>query len=95
MVSWRFGLECELQFGADAVGAGHQHGFAVLLRHLEQGAETADAGQHAFPQRAFGEGLDVLDELVAGVDVYAGIAIGKRSGGGAFGFQVELPQSSG
>jgi hypothetical protein len=51
-------LEGQLELGADAVGAGHQHRLAELLRDLEQRAETADAGQHFLAHGALGEGLD-------------------------------------
>jgi hypothetical protein len=36
-------LEGQLELGADAVGAGHQHRLLVFLRDLEQRAEAADA----------------------------------------------------
>ncbi len=65
--------ERELQLGADAVGARHQHGLAIALRQLDQRAESADAGQHLRAQRPLRERLDPLDERVAGVDVDAGI----------------------
>jgi hypothetical protein len=76
-VSCLFELEGELELGADAVGAGDQHRLLVLLRQLEQRAEAADAGQHLGAHGALGEGLDALDERVAGVDVDAGVAIGE------------------
>ena len=77
IVSWRSSCEGELELGADAVGAGHQHRLAVALADLEQAAEAADAGQHLGAHGALGERLDALDERVAGVDVDAGIAVGK------------------
>ncbi len=69
--------EGELQLRADAVGAGDQHRLPVALRKLDQRAEAADAGEHFGPHRPGGERLDALDERVAGVDVDAGVAIGK------------------
>src|SRR2546429_7379008 len=39
--------------------------------------KTADAGEHLGPQRAPGERLDRLDQRVAGLDVDAGVAVGK------------------
>ena len=53
-------------------------GFLVLLRDLDQRAETADAAQHFGAHRALGERLDALDQRVARVDVDAGIAVGER-----------------
>ena len=49
----------------------------ALERHFDQRAEAADAGEHLAAHRAFGDGLDAFDELVARVDVDAGIAIGE------------------
>jgi hypothetical protein len=46
-------LEGQLELGADAVGAAHQHRLLVALGHLEQRAEAADAGQHAFAHAVF------------------------------------------
>ena len=83
--------ERELELGADAVGAGDEHRLAVALADLDQRAEAADAGEHLGAQRALGERLDALDQRVAGVDVDAGVAIGKRGvgtvGGGIGGGQ--------
>src|SRR2546426_3954411 len=70
-------LEGELELGADAVGSRHEHRVTVFLRDLAQRAETADAGEHLGPQRAPGERLDRLDQRVAGLDVDAGVAVGK------------------
>jgi hypothetical protein len=36
----------QLQLGADAVGAGHQHRLAVLARQVEQRAESAQSAHH-------------------------------------------------
>ena len=81
IVSWRVKAQRQLQLRADAVGAGDEHRLAVALADLEQRAEAADAGQHLRAQRPLRERLDALDERVAGVDVDAGVAIGKgRSG---------------
>ena len=52
-------------------------GLAVpVQRHLDQRAEAADAAEHLAAHRALHGGLDALDELVARVDVDAGVAIG-------------------
>src|SRR6476660_7404869 len=72
-------LESELELRADAVGTGHQHGFAVALRHFEQRTEATDPREHARPQCAPGERLDAFDQTVAGVDVDSGVAIGEPS----------------
>ena len=70
------GVDREPQLGADAVGAGDEHRAAVAGRQLDQGAETADAGEHLGALRAAHERLDALDEFVAGVDVDARVAVG-------------------
>ena len=75
------GVDRQAQLGTHAVGAGHQHRLPVAARQLHQRAEAADAGQHLAALRAPHQRLDALDELVAGVDVDAGIAIGDA---GAF-----------
>jgi hypothetical protein len=62
-------LEGQLELGAHAVGAAHQHRLLVALGHLEQGAEAADARQHAFAHGFFGQRLDAFDQRVARVDV--------------------------
>ncbi len=67
--------ECELELGADAVGPGDQHRFAVALRQLDQRTKTADAGQDLGTQRALGKWLDRLDQPVAGIDVDTRVAI--------------------
>ena len=65
------------ELGAHAVGAGDQHRLPVALGQLDQGAEAADAAQHLGAQRASHERLDALDQLVAGVDIDAGVAVGE------------------
>jgi hypothetical protein len=40
------GVDREPQLGADTVGAGDEHRATVAGRHVDQGAETADAGEH-------------------------------------------------
>ncbi|MPM93357.1 hypothetical protein SDC9_140494 [bioreactor metagenome] len=74
-------LECQLELGAHAVGAAHQHRLLVALGHLEQRAEAADAGHHAFAQGFLGQRLDALDQRVARVDVDASVFVGNGSGG--------------
>jgi hypothetical protein len=72
--------EGELQLRAYAVGARDHHRLAVLLRHFDQRAESADAAEDLGAHRAFREGLDALDEGVARIDVHAGVAIGEGRG---------------
>ena len=62
-------FKCQLEFGAHAVGAGYQHRFLEFLGNFDQAAETADAGQDFGAHGALGKGFDVLDQLVARVDV--------------------------
>ena len=75
-------LESQFQLGADAVGAADQHRLFVALGHLEQRAEAAYAGQHAFAHGFFGQWLDAFDQGIAGVDVNAGVFVAQRGGGG-------------
>ena len=70
-------FEGELEFGADAVGAGHQHRFAVFFGDLHQRAEAADAVEHFRAHRALGKRFDVFDQAVARVDVHTCISVGK------------------
>ena len=93
-------LEGKLELGADAVGAGYQHRLVIFFGNLHQRAEAADAVEHLGTHRAPGKRFDVLDQPVARVHVYTGIAVGKvaafnggRSIRGCF--QVEFSLSSG
>jgi hypothetical protein len=70
--------ECELQLGADAVGAGDEDRLLVLLRDRAQRAEAAQARQHLRAHGAPGERLDRFDERIPGVDVDARVAVGER-----------------
>ena len=70
------GVDGEAQLGSNTVGAGHQHRLAVAGRQLDQRAEAADAGEHLAAVRTLHQRLDALDQLVTGVDVDTGIAIG-------------------
>ena len=65
--------ERDLELGADAVGARHEH--RLLERggvELEQAAERSDVRQHAGRERGFREPLDAADGFVARIDVDAG-----------------------
>ena len=83
-------FKSQLELGTHAVGAGYQHRFLEFLRNLDQTAETADAGQDFGAHGALGKWLDVLDQLVACVDIDARIAVGQAIGRGA---QVEFSLS--
>ena len=71
-VSWRAGEERDLQLGADAVGAGHEHRLAKPAGlELEQPAERPDVRQDAGRKRRTRERADPPHRFVAGVDVDA------------------------
>src|SRR5690606_28834993 len=70
----------QLELGADAVGAADQHRLAVLARQVEQGAEAAQAAHHFRAEGALDQGLDALDDFVAGVDVDTRVAVGEGAG---------------
>ena len=75
------GGDGEPQLGADAVGAGDQHGLAPAPGlEGEEPAEASDAAQHAGPAGALHRGADARDEGISGVDVDAGLAVGERCG---------------
>ena len=92
-VSWRF--ERQFQFGAHAVGAGTPGTVLVLFGNINQTAEAANAagsGAHG----ALGKRFDILDQAVAGVDIYAGVAVGEGVAIWVWDlFQVEFSLSSG
>ena len=73
------------QLGAHAVGAGDQHRLAIAAREVEQAAEQAHAAQHFRAHRALHQRFDALDDLVARIDVDAGIAIGEAIGSRSLG----------
>src|SRR5690606_28228772 len=54
----------EPELGADAVGAGYEHGFAPARTEVEQPAEAAESGHDLGPERAFDVRLDALDQRV-------------------------------
>ena len=71
----------ELELGAHAIGAAHQHRLAVALGHFKQGAKAADAGQHAFAHGLACQRFDALDQRITGVDVDTCVLV--RQGRGA------------
>ena len=72
-------LESKLELGAHAIGAADQNRFLVFLGHFKQGAKAADAGQYAFAQRFFGQGLDAFNQRIARVDVNTSVFVGNGS----------------
>jgi hypothetical protein len=88
-------LEGQLELGADAVGARHQHRFAILFRNLEQRAEAADAGQHLRTHGALRRWLDAFHQRIPGIDIDAGIAVGERGRGWAGSSQDEVLGNAG
>ena len=75
----------QLELGAHAVGAAHQHWLLVALGHLEQRTKAANAGQHALAHGFLGQGLDAFHQCVTGVDVYACVFVGEGGGGRGLG----------
>ena len=68
----------QLELGADAVRTGYQHRFPVAARRQgKKPAESAESRQDFRPVGAFDEGLDSIDQLVAGIDVDTGALIGQ------------------
>ena len=73
--------ECDLQFGADAVGTGTQDRLVDAVEvQFEQTAEPADAGQDAVRDRSGDVGLHEFDCFVAGRDVDTGSRVSFRLG---------------
>ena len=72
-------LEGQLQLGPDTIGTGDQDRLLVVLGQLHQGPEAADATHDFRAHGAAREWLDAFDQGIAGVDVDAGITIGKTS----------------
>jgi hypothetical protein len=72
------------QLRAHAVGARDQHRALVAGRQLDQRTKAADTGEHFAALRAAHQRFDAFNELIAGVDVDACIAIGDA---GAFGHE--------
>jgi hypothetical protein len=67
--------ERDLEFGAHAVGARHEHRLLVFFER-EEPAEAADVRHDLGTESGLDVGLDLLDEEVAGVDVDARVFIG-------------------
>src|SRR2546421_324352 len=55
----------------------------------------ADPRQHLRAERAFGEGLDLLDQRIARLDVHAGPSVGERWAGGVSRHRIESRRRAG
>ena len=72
------GGDRELQFRADPVGGRHQDGIAVSGRfRIEEGPEAAEGRRGAAAHGRARQGLDGLDQRIAGVDVDPGGFVGQ------------------
>ena len=71
-------LKGQFEFGTDAIGTRHKHGFPVFFADFEKCAETANTTQYAFTHGASGKRFDGIDQRIAGFDIDTGITIGKR-----------------
>ncbi len=67
----------QLQFGTDAIGAGHQHRLLVATGQVEQATEAAQSTHHFRAECPFDQRLDAFDQGIAGIDINAGGAVGK------------------
>ena len=71
-------LDRDLELGADAVGARDEDRILEARRlEVEQSTEAAQPAHHARPVGAAGQGLDVLDQRVARIDIDAGVLVGQ------------------
>ena len=68
----------QTQLGADAVGAGDQNRFAILLRQRAQRAESAQSTHHFRAAGFLHHALNTVDESVACINIHAGIFIAER-----------------
>jgi hypothetical protein len=67
----------QAQFGADPVGAGHQHGLLVARWNFTQGPEAPQATQHLWSRGASGYALDAFHQRVACVYIDPGILVAE------------------
>jgi hypothetical protein len=68
----------DFQFGADAIDTGDQHGLVEIREGgIEQGAESADAGEDARSVRGFHLVGDAPHEFFARIDVHSGMFVRK------------------
>ncbi len=78
------------QLGADAVGRGRQHRFAVAAAQREQPGETAETAPDLGPGGLLGERFEEFDGAVAGLDVDPGRRVGDAGWFGAFGHRSQF-----
>ena len=72
----------EPQFGPHSIGARHQHGLVISLGYLNQGAKAAYTPHDLGSACCCGDFFQTVHQLIAGIDVNTGVAIGQ---GGAVG----------
>ena len=78
MVSWRAGLDGDLELGADAVGGRDQDRIAEARRlEVEEAAEAADLGVGPRPPSRAHERLDGLDQRIASIDIDARLGVSE------------------
>ena len=70
------GGEGDLELRPDAVGAAHEDGLLDVGGDAAEPGEAADVADHLGDAGHLRERLDALDELVARVDVDAGVTVG-------------------
>jgi len=72
------GFDRDAQLGADAVGRGEQNRIPETRRPgVEDRTEAAECGGRAAAGGRARQGLDRLDQRIAGIDVDAGVAVGQ------------------
>ncbi len=75
------GADRELEFGADAVGGGHQQGIAeIRALEVEHAAEAADLAVGARSRGRAREWLDQIDQPIAGIDIDSCVAVAQPLG---------------
>jgi hypothetical protein len=84
-------LEGDLQLGAHAVDARHQHRIEIGFGDGEQASEAADLAQNSLGEGFVGEVLDALLGAIGAIDAHARIGIGDT--GGLWGFLGQANQS--
>ncbi len=70
-----FQVHGQAQFGADAVGAGYQHGLFIACGKLAEGAEAAETGHDFRATSAFGYAFNTFNQGVARIDINAGVFV--------------------
>jgi hypothetical protein len=76
------GQERELELGADAIGAGHEHGIPPAAVQREQATESAESAEDPGAPGAASQGGDAVHESVTALDVDASAGVGQARGGG-------------